>query len=337
LTRYTDYQYLNRETRSTIEFFSTQSHRYHLRPHALFILRGVLVSLTTYHLPAETAVTSIGPDKQQQIEGEYNNLINSIDHLINLNTQNNPAAIIAGSEPDLINALLEEIIDWTDRLFLDECQKDHPERYVFQKSFVLLFHLGRIASKNNLGQLEDQSTILAARSIAKLEIDRLRLCEGMMLSFFINKNPFPDMNDTSVLTDIQLGLVQRVIQTIWGRFGAPNTRRRAAITAYMINLIKPSAPNGVPQHDPTESSLAKVHQGFIKGVIRFVGLAHGFEMRPDHCSQLLEWATRVWDWVFHSYNNPERDRIRTEFRLEMDGLILSISSAHRQAGRSTQN
>jgi hypothetical protein len=239
------------------------------------------------------------------------------------------------SDPESMRLLCQEILDWTRGSLLEEIQKPVPEKYVLQKAFVILFHLGRIASKYDLDELRGESTFLAAQSIAQLDIERLCVFDAMMLSVFINNNSFPDMNDTSVFTIIQLQQVRQVIEAKWDGFVPEDSRYRAAITGYMMDIITPSAQNWVPPHDPTESSLTKVHLGIIQGVIDFVESARSVGMRSENWSQLLGWATRVWDWFFHLSQSPKRDKIRAKFRGDMEGLIRSIRIE--EAGPSSQN
>jgi hypothetical protein len=305
------------DTQSTRTFFIREIANYAKSAPALSILRTVLESLQTYHLPAEIALKSIEQNQKEGIEIQYTTLIRFIDeHLSGANDQ----AAITG-EPYCNPPFYQAIVNWANTFLRDSeegkrilpqeyaFQKSDFQKYVYQKLFVVLFHVSRISP--GPGVYHAELTWLAAKSILTFGNERLCICKGIMLSLFL-KHAFKDQDGEWRMIDIR---PLPETQTMWDGFLLERTSRakKEAINKYMKDLIMPAVSNAVALNNPSDLLLKHVHDNFINEMIIFVSWADNFRMRLHTCEQLLDWTTSVWDWLFQSYDSTNNDRTRRKF------------------------
>jgi hypothetical protein len=174
-----------------------------------------------YHLPAEVVLESIDQEKRLEIENQYNHLIGIINRHRSAPTI--PAPITG--DPIPVENLCQEIIDWTENTYKEESQTQTPEKYVLQKLLVVMFRLNRMEPRYGSHlKWQRESTLWVAKLIATLNIERLVVCEAMMLSDILG-TPV-----SAVKTDIQL---ERKVETIWDESLLENSTKKTAIILYV--------------------------------------------------------------------------------------------------------
>jgi hypothetical protein len=313
----------------TTEFFDTQISIYRSSWRDLYILRGILESLTTFHLPAEVALKEIQSETKDEIKLIYNALIHRIDG--HMSAQNNQAVI--PDQPYSATYLCRTIMSWADHNHYLVNQHPRLKYYVFQKLFVVMLRVSQIAP---ISEFTPRLISSAAESISTLGFGRLCVAEGIMLAVFL-KRPFdnfkPDLEMVKTPT-------QPKLETMWDGVFTKKALQNA-ITAYTINLVNTVLPHGpVIPYNPPESLPRHAYRTFIEGIIQFVGWAAYHNMKSDWCERILLWATHVWDLVLKANespendHSPEKDEIKNEFQITMDQLIASIRS--REAGPSSR-
>jgi hypothetical protein len=306
------------DTQSTTQFFSTQIGLYGSNPRALNILRSLLESLQAYQLPAEVALQSIDKAKKHKINKQYNDLIRTInDHL------SAPSLPAATGEPRSVTNLCKDIITWTKDVFSLLIQTPPPEKYVLQKLLVVMFGVSRIEEVGGSRDLQEESEAFLEMLIAYVDdIDRLVLCEAMMLSAMI-ESTVSNMHDTSVRTNIQLKLK---IETMWGESLVENGTKKKAIISFIENLIEPMVSNDMPPQNPSVKLQKDFREGFIYGTIRLVDSAHRFGMSSQNRKHVLTWAKGVWDWYFQRYDSLEKRSNEEMIEYAIDAKIRSWDS-----------
>jgi hypothetical protein len=286
------------------------------------MFRSILVSLKTFHLPAEVALQSIRPEKKREIANGYNGLINMIDD--HLAAEYNQAAIT--DVPYEATYLCYTIIRWTYHNHDEAERKPVLKKYLFQKLFVVLLHVSHLAPKS---RCSETLVTLTAKSIAEFDIERLCVCEGIMLSVFLRR-PFINRHNKWVGLKIPK---QEELQTLWdgvlGENGAIHP-----ITRYTINLVNTVLPD-MGSYNPPESQATHVYRTFIDEIIEFVRCANSHNMGCHNCGQLLLWATYVWDLVLESDDSLEKHEIKDTFQKTMHKMIAAFG--HREAGPKTLN
>jgi hypothetical protein len=268
------------------------------------------MSLLVLHLPAEFALKSIDERMKVEIEMKYYKLIGEIDSRMNrlLEVESSgPSTIIddATSVNDLVNAILY----WASGYYTEEIQQHPLENYVHQKLFVIMIHVSEIP---RVPGIKKHSMNWAAKSIAKFDMDRLCICEGIMLAAFLRR-PFSDLYGKWGLVALRWLLE---IRTLW-RDSPLVDETKLSITTYMESIVFPVK---LLSHDPAASVHSHVYNKFVKEIMGLVRLTHGNEMNPRHCIHLLDWATKVWDRLFQRDISNEHDEIRTEFSGKMEKI-----------------
>jgi hypothetical protein len=133
---------LDYDIKLTTEFFDKQIDDYQSSPNDLYILRSILESLKTFHLPAEVALRTIPSGKKDYIDGIYKELIGKIDGYRSAKTTW-PLVII--DTPYSATGLCNAIIRWVEQHRELVKQKPHLEKYLLLKLFVIVLNVSQIA------------------------------------------------------------------------------------------------------------------------------------------------------------------------------------------------
>jgi hypothetical protein len=111
------------------------------------------------------------------------------------------------------------------------------------------------------------------------------------------------------------------IRTLWSGFPVENSEYTAGITTYM-DMIKPVVSTRVLPQNLAIILMDHVQENFIDNMINLVKSAQTDGMGPENCKKLLEWATRVWDWILQPYTKINKDRSRRVFKRKMNNIVL---------------
>jgi hypothetical protein len=306
----------------TTLFFAVLVGRFPANQLVFSTIRTILDSLLTYHLPAEIALQSIDDTMKAGIEEPYIELINDIHRLLNPQTTqvaiNEEVVIDIASLPvdgeAVVTNLLYGVIEWAkgykDRLgdlfiLRDRKNYDQLADYVHQKMFVVMLQVFEIAQNR---MVKDKARFLAAAFMSKLDMDRLCVCEGIMLAAFLKRPyPFTDPNGQWEKADIKQRLK---LQTMWDDFLLVDATK-PGITTYMDNTVVPDrvqpsdqpeshqddsmVPSRMEPDHPPRSHVEYICYNFFDEMKVFLGLVEVTEMKPNHREQLLTWTDRVWD------------------------------------------
>jgi hypothetical protein len=337
------------DTNDTVGFFNDQVNDYQHNDLALSILQTLLESLTTYHIPAEIALGSFDEPSQRYIEDRYSPVINRIK------TQRREIAMdraqydseaegydlfaisdIIDAEKKSVPELIAVIIPWTrpSQIHIPDNLRDN-EKYIYLKIFVLLTHLLTIATtpENKADLIQ-----LSAKSISKFDIDRIVICEGIILSVFL-KIPFRDKNGEWEMGKIRNGLK---INTMWNDILRSVERNTAIrIRTFLNDAVVFEDGSTVTTPSAELSPTGHVHNKLITQIIELASAAKDYGMESAECRTLLLWARRVWDRFPHvgqgskkggqgSKRDPkvsEKATLEKEFVPKMFQLVTSFNAA----------
>jgi hypothetical protein len=312
---YLDPQFVIDETEHTIQFFDAQIQALGGSTFVLSTIRTILDSVWTYHLDAEIALQSIDGTMKGHIEEQYAVLIHTIDHWLKVQSQQVAVdgEVEVFNEQDLVANLFQAILNWASKyqgmldsnVWTSESYRVEVERYVHQKLFVVMYQASISAPTTTV---KSQLVLSAATSMSKLDMGRICVCEGIMLSVFL-KNPYtlPDPLNQWRMADIK----QRLdFQSMWDHFGLDKETRRR-ITRYTQDTVLPESlvagdrpasdldntvvPDTVPALDMAQSHIVYVYSNFAQEMRRFHHiLRDDIGMEPKHRQRFVKWIQRVW-------------------------------------------
>jgi hypothetical protein len=185
------------------------------------------------------------------------------------------------------------------------------EQYIYQKIFVLKIHVLAIVNKP---ETKTSSIWVAARSIATFDMDRICVCEVIILSVFL-KIPYKDMDNKWKLQAILDGLK---IGTLWKDF-LDDVPENDEIRKYIHDAFvfeNKSSRAMIESVDP----IWHVQNKLIRRLIDLATEAFFQDMHPNNCQQLLEWAKLVWDRLPRIGTEVDKEMLQRGFIDEMNEL-----------------
>jgi hypothetical protein len=241
--------------------------------------------------------------------------------------------------------------------------RDILDGYVHQKLFVVMLHLATVAHTttvldnyeginqsinqsnndeptNDRPTLKQQSVLLAATFMSKLDIGRICVCEGNMLSVFL-KGAFIVRDPYGQWRMADINLNERLeFDTLWTGFGL-GSGLKSRITTYMMGTMIPESvpvrdslsshpdnavdPNMVPPLNLAQSHVTYVYWSFAKEILQFQDiLKDPNRMEPKHRKQLLMWTKRVWKRLCKAITEQEL-RAKYDVIKEIDKTIREIT------------
>jgi hypothetical protein len=296
---YLDPGVLDRDAESMAMFFQAMICGAQGDQLVLSTIRTIVESLLIYHLPAEIALESIEKTKKTEIEKRYKELIDMANNKPGTNIPGSCNGRYMGIKVD---GVLNAVLEWTTD-YIKEVRHPSVVNYVHQKLFVLVLQVYETAMQHEKfdisapSKIQTQSRLLAARLMSKLDMKRLCVCEGIMLSVFL-KRPFSGLFDRKLAEYIQ----RLNFQTMWDGFALAESTT-TELTAYTKKIVDR---NGVPSMNRNSSHGGHFYENFVKEIEEFLKIANDEGMEGSHQRQVLMWTQRVWDWLCDPDSPNER-------------------------------
>jgi hypothetical protein len=225
---------------------------------------------------------------QTHIEGNYNALIDRISQALDAPKFGDA---IAYNDDTWTLQIITRVTEWTSRTYYDHDSKLNG--YVNLKLFVIMFHISQIAPP----EVKDLMTGWATTAMDNVDMFRLSICEGIILSFFL-KRPFIEHRNRQLMENIRN---QLNFDTLWDKSAIlPSSDIKIRIIDYMKTVVFPSE---LTQHNGSIDYFKKAMRDFRKEVRYMVGVAEAKNVHKNITRQLIEWVRITWDRLFYPGNN----------------------------------